>query len=920
MIRSRRLLPLLLLAFVTGAPVRAQIVVNEVCVSNLNSYADNFGEFEDWFELYNAGAAAVDISGWYISNRPGNPMKWQVPPGAVIPAGGHQVFFASKRNTSGGGFYHTNFKLSQNDWDHVVVSDMNGNVIDDFGFTPLDRTKLGHSRGRTTSGAATWSLFNNPTPGAANAGASPEYLVRPTLNPPAGFYSGSVNVTMTGPAGATIRYTLDGTEPTAASTAYTGPIPVNATTVVRAACFDGTSQPSFTETNTYLVNTNHTIPVVSIAGDQLLTLLNGNGGIRPYGNLEYFSATGQLWDEAVGEFNEHGQDSWAYGQRGVDYIVRDQTGYNNAINHEIFRTKAGRRDKYQRLILKAAAGDNYDFGPGQPAHIRDMYVQALSQVGELKVDERSYEPAVMYVNGQYWGVYDIREKVDDSDFTRIYYGQDEYDIQFLKTWGGTWVEYGGPQATADWNALQAFIAGNNMGDPVAFAYVDSLLNWQSLIDYFCLNSYTVCADWLNWNTGWWRGLDPAGDKKKWRYILWDMDATFGHYANFTGIPDQTANADPCNVENLPNPGGQGHTVILTKLVQENQMVRDYYVNRYIDLGNTLFSCDFMIPFLDSLIANIEPEMPAQIARWGGTMAAWQNNVQVLRDFITTRCVTIQQGLMDCYDLTGPYAVEFDVDPPASGRIQVNSQVLPQYPFNGTYYGGITTTLAPLPEQGWVFSHWSIGLDTILPSLFDSLVTLTIDTNDRIVAHFIPPTTHDVLLDVDPRGSARIEFMGTMHETFPVVVQAPDGISVDLRAYPAEYFDFLYWEVRQNHPSPGDTTRLELSVKFLGPDTVVAHLEPQQYVYWVPNSFTPNGDGINDVWQPFGNVIDRERFDLKIFDRWGEVVLESKDPSVSWDGSDASGKIREGVYVYRAYVMNAITKEREEIYGHVSVIR
>ena len=93
--------------------------------------------------------------------------------------------------------------------------------------------------------------------------------------------------------------------------------------------------------------------------------------------------------------------------------------------------------------------------------------------------------------------------------------------------------------------------------------------WKSLADYFMINSYTVNQDWLNWNTSWWRGLDTAEDKRKWRYTLWDMDATFGHYTNYTGIPDPSANADPCNAENLPNPGGQGHTDILEKLILEN---------------------------------------------------------------------------------------------------------------------------------------------------------------------------------------------------------------------------------------------------------------------------------------------------------------------------------------------------------------
>ncbi len=99
-------------------------------------------------------------------------------------------------------------------------------------------------------------------------------------------------------------------------------------------------------------------------------------------------------------------------------------------------------------------------------------MQALSQTGDLRVDERSYEPCVLYMNGQYWGVYDMREKVDDADFTKEYYDQDANNIYFIKTWGGTWNEYGGAAASADWDALRNYINANNMGDPTAFAYVD----------------------------------------------------------------------------------------------------------------------------------------------------------------------------------------------------------------------------------------------------------------------------------------------------------------------------------------------------------------------------------------------------------------------------------------------------------------
>lgn len=900
--------------------LQAQVVVNEVCASNMGTYADNYGEFEDWFELYNPTGAPVDISGWWLSNRSGNPLKWQVPAGTVIPAGDRQVFICSKRNEVVGAFIHTSFNLNQSESDHVMLSTPAGDLVDDFEFTPDMRTKLGHSRGRTTDGAPNWSLFNTPTPGAANAGASPEYLAKPTLNPGAGFYGGAQNVTITGPAGATIRYTTDGSEPTATSTVYAGPIAVNATTVIRAACFGGAgNQPSFVETNTYFINANHTVAVLSISGDQVDELLGGNGGIEPLGCFEYFGEDGQLRDEAVGEFNEHGQDSWAYDQRGFDYVARDQTGYNDAINYPIFRTKD--RDEYQRLIIKAAAGDNFNFGPGQPAHIRDAYVQALSQTGELRLDERSYEPAVLYVNGQYWGVYDMREKVDDHDYTRYYYDQDEFNIQMLKTWGGTWSEYGGAQAQTDWDALRNYIMSNNMGDPAAFANVDAQYNWKSLVDYFCLNSYTVCADWLNWNTGWWRGLDPNGEHKKWGYILWDMDATFGHYTNFTGIPNQTATADPCDAEQLPNPGGQGHTLILEKLIAENPMVHDYYVNRYIDLGNSLFKCDHMIPFLDSLVALIAPEMPGQIARWGGSMAEWEANVQVMRNFIEQRCVAIEEGMVDCYELEGPFDVVFNVDPPLSGSIVINSIQPQTYPWSGTFYGGINTTLAPVPADGFVFSHWEVfSTNAVLPTLTDSLVTIDFLSADSVVAHFVPPIRYDVVLDVMPKSeAATITFEGTTYTTFPVLVTAPEGVDVDITVNPALYYDFLHWTVK-NNPFIPDSTAGTITAQFYTTDTIVAWLEPQQYAFYAPNSFTPNGDGINDVFVPVSNVVQLETYEFDVFDRWGAVVYSSRKPNEGWDGTSAGEALPTGVYVFRARAVDAVTKDQHELFGHVTLFR
>ncbi len=726
----------------------SQVIINEFSCSNMNGPTDAFGQREDWIELYNMGSAPVDLTGYYLSDRQTNPTKWMIPSGS-IPANGYKMVYCSGRNTVSGNEYHPNFKLTQTDNEWIVLANTFGNIVDSYEITQM--TKQNHSIGRETNGSGTWKLFTTPTPNAANTGAVSFYTPAPVFSLQSGFYPSAQSVTITcADATATIRYTTDGSVPTATSTLYTGPVNITATTVLRAAAFS-TQLTSFTTSSSYFINVSHGVPVVSVAGagtGSLASLLAGNSSLEPIGFFELFEEDGTYIDRGEGQFNKHGNDSWAYAQRGFDVIMRDQYGYNGDIDHQIFPNKS--RDEFQRVMLKPGASDNYPFENGG-AHIRDAFIQTLSQRAKLKLDERTWRPCVVYLNGQYWGVYEIREKVDDHDFTNIYSNQDEYNIQFLKTWGGTWSEYGGPQAQTDWNTLRNYIMTNNMGNAANFAYVDSQLNWESLADYFMINSYTVNQDWLNWNTMWWRGLNPDGDKKRWRYALWDMDATFGHYVNYTGIPDESPNADPCNAESLNNPGGQGHTDILEKLINENPIVEQYYITRYADLLNTYFSCDYMNQLLDSMLNEITPEMPGQIARWGGSMTQWQNNVQDLRDFINARCPALVDGLIDCYELAGPYNVTFQVSPAGAGEIKANSIWIPTYPWSGEFFGEIPTNVIAREFPGYVFDHWEFTVGPMALAITEDTNSLNVTAAQTITAVFVPDNP-----DLDGDGCLNVD--------------------------------------------------------------------------------------------------------------------------------------------------------------------
>ena len=738
---------ILLIAFVCwfGSTTTAQVVINEFSAANYENVTDNFGNDNvDWIELYNMGGVDVDLTGYFLSDNDNNLDKYAFPAGVSIAANGYLLIYASGRDSYDGTNIHAGFKIRQtaNEW--VILSDPTTTILDSYEINVANQKN--HSWARSTDGTGDWAVATNSTPLASNGTTFASYVPKPNLQPLAGFYSGSVTVELTDDdPNATMYYTTDGSEPDNSSIEYTGPFTLSATTIIRSVAYssDPNVLKSHEEYHTYFIDEVHVVKVLSISGTDLETLMNGSTGATPEGTLELFDETGDRVADATGEFNKHGNDSWAYDQRGIDYIARDQFGDDYAVKYPVFDENITDRAVFQRLILKAAANDNYPYEDG--AHIRDSYVHTLSAHAGMEMDERTHESCVMYVNGEYWGVYDIREKVDDHDFTEYYYDQDRYNIDYIKTWGGTWAEYG---QTNDWDDLVDYILGNDMTDPLHYNYVDEELNMLSLIDYMILHAHIVSSDWLNWNTSWWRGYNPEGGALKWRYSLWDEDATFGHYINYTGVPDVSPLADPCNPEILGNPGGQGHVPILNALL-ENEDFFALYINRYADLNNLYFNCDYMLPLLDSMTQKIAPEMPRQIAKWGGTMAGWESNVQTMRDFIEERCTVIDSAIVDCYEdegLSGPWQVTLDVDPPNGGFIQANTTVGIQYPWVTTYFGGIGMNLTAVPEEDWLFVNWEVTNNPFTPDPLAIGIGLTVDTLDYIVAHFEPGPCLGVWVD------------------------------------------------------------------------------------------------------------------------------------------------------------------------------
>lgn len=407
--------------------------------------------------------------------------------------------------------------------------------------------------------------------------------------------------------------------------------------------------------------------------------------------------------------------------------------------------------------------------------------------------------------GDYWGIYSPRERPVDHDYTSYTYDQDKYNLQYILTWGDTWNEYGGQKAFDDWEVFRDSILSADMTDPTNYQYVKDNMQMQSLIDYMLINLNTVCSDWMNYNTGWWRGINPEGGHKKWGYILWDNDATFDYYINYSGVPNTDPDATPCDFEQIAefmdvffegyyggnifnycsespystedsiyqqtviqdnyccwDPWDEGcqelynqiesgwinednlrvlgnfgkHDKIFLKLIEENDEFRQQYYSRQTDLMNTTFSCERMTTILDSLVAIIEPEMPRHIERWGGSMQEWGQNLDKLRGFVEERCELFDDGMISCYDLSGPYSLTLEVFPEGAGDIDLNTIEVKSFPWTGQYFGDMENLIDADPGPDYDFVRWEVkNGSSITPNEFSENASITLTDADTLVAIF-----------------------------------------------------------------------------------------------------------------------------------------------------------------------------------------
>ena len=722
--RHRLLLVVSLVALLSGLvwvgrlrAVAPPVVINELLAGNASTTLDpDYKNFVPWVELYNTGGSTVSLAGYRLTDDLDTPARWTIPSGVNVPAGGYLVLWLDGQGSG----RHAPYELGMSGELGLFMPDG----------TPVDTLTFGQQQpdvayGRNGSGD--WRYYDPATPGAANGSgfATDAQAAPPTLSPPGGFYASAQSVTISAAPGAVIRYTTDGSRPTVNSPIYSTPIAVSGPAAVRARAFPGDSLPSPAATNTYLVGVNPNLDVLSLVtdpayffDDYIGIYVDGKAGVSNPSCGKKVANWNQPWERPVsvelfeGDGRVFQQDSGVAiagsctrkdPQKQLQLFARPGYG-DEDFSVALFADKPS--DAYERIILRAAGQDAAN------TLLRDALGQQLV-VGRMDIDRQAYRPAVVFINGAFWGVYGIRERMDEYFVTSNYgLGLDEFDMIEKKN-----KVLAGSMTT--WNTLYTYLSNNSPATPSVYNYLQTQIDIDEYINYQILEIYSDNIDWPHNNIRWWR----AHDGGHWRWMVYDLDAAFGRATRgYTNNTFKFAAATK---------GKRAYNALVLRRLMLSPTFKAEFGQRFAAHLNTTYQPDRVIGIIDAMSGAIAPQMPNHIARWNNpkSLSYWQSEVGRLRTYASLRPGYLW-GFLNNF-LGSPGMVTLTVDHNAArGHVSVEGVAAPAH-YQGAHFRTLPLQLAAEPLPGYDFIEWAETGDT------DPTPTLVLSGPTTLTAVFEP---------------------------------------------------------------------------------------------------------------------------------------------------------------------------------------
>ena len=727
----------------------SELYINEFMASNVTfMLSHKYEEYSDWIEIYNGGNEEANLKGCYLTDDPSDSAKFWIRQDIVLAPGEYLVFWADGRYD----YTHTNFKLGRKG-EFIGLYDDQFNVIDSlsYGFQENDV-----SYGRRVDDPQSWVTFDVPTPGYQNHS---EFVTGKALSPlfsiSGGYYSGSQTISLVSQTtNAEIYYSFDGTVPDREDFLYTSPIAIDTTHAIRARAFENGKLPSDVITHTYLIDEDVHLPVISIASDPIgffddslgIYVVGTNG--KPGYCSDVPHNTNMDWERAVNvelydidgnvEINQRagikifgGCSRTRYPHKSLALYARGKYE-KGSFDVQLFDQKP--IYEFESFVLRASGDDC------RLTLFRDALGQALI-IGKTDIDWQAYRPAVVFLNGQYWGIYNIREKLNEH-YPADNYNIDPAAVNMVRGSRGTGVMHG---SSEDYLDMMDHIEDMNMDADIMYQYISNKIDINNFIDYQITEIFYAQNDWPRGNIKFWRADDGKYDR--WRWITYDLDGTFRNYR----IDHNTIElaTDPyCNCT-WPNPP---YATLLFRKMLGNQDFKNEFIQRYAWHMNTTFKEERILHFIDSMQANIAPEIPRHITRWGGTIVPypeswmkpiftsveeWEGSVNEMREFAYGRREHATEHVRRHFNLSrGMMSLSITSANPEAGKIKLNNQLIENNYHLGQYFKNVPLTVRAMSHIGYQFSHWEyIEIGKIPEIITDPVLVIDNHLNITLEAHY-----------------------------------------------------------------------------------------------------------------------------------------------------------------------------------------
>lgn len=537
--------------------------------------------------------------------------------------------------------------------------------------------------------------------------------------------------------------------------------------IVRAKAYKGEMQ-SETVTNTFFVEENiknkHSLPVISIVTDSEnlfdyekgiyvpgkiydenydpgLDIMRSPANYKKHGDkwerpahIEFFENVYTLgFSQNVG-IRIHGGASRTKAQKSL----RIQAGYEydtrKDINYRLFPdlTKAGSDEpvsEFRSVILRNSGNDGFN------TMFRDALAQSL--LSHTTVDTQAYRPSIVYLNGEYWGIHNIRERYDEH-YLKNTYDVDPDDVVILEN--NAVLNEGVQGDEKHYKNMIDFMLANDMSLDTNYEYIKTQMDVENFMDYYLSCIYFGNTDWPHNNIKFWRlkttGFTPDapfGHDGRWRWLMYDQDYSFGCFydASFNTLDWAVGGVNPKTGEEWPN-------ILINSLLQ-NESFKTDFINRFADHINTTFKKERVVKQILDMYETIKPEMKEYRKRWG--VSEWEKNVQKMIDYAKVRPDVQRQHIVDFFELDGTVKLNLISDS-KRGCIKVNHiEINKKTPgvenpdkWTGVYFKNIPVSITAIPEPGYSFDGWVTNIEGHESEKSPSL-TIRPDRDIKITAIF-----------------------------------------------------------------------------------------------------------------------------------------------------------------------------------------